>query len=84
MGIHHQLKRAGLKFRWYVVGSGPEERAIREEISRLEMDDDFILLSRQENLYAEMNACDVFASFSSSEGCPTVVLEALGASAVRS
>lgn len=75
--VHHQLKQAGIRFRWYVVGSGPEEPAIRAEIKRLDMSDDFMLLNRQDNIYAAMNACDVFALFSSSEGCPTVVLEAL-------
>jgi glycosyltransferase involved in cell wall biosynthesis len=75
--VHHRLRAAGLRFRWYVVGTGPEEPALRDDIRRLGMEDDFLILPCQENLYACMRDCDVFALFSSSEGCPTVVLEAL-------
>ncbi len=74
--VHHGLKNAGLRFRWYVVGTGPEEQALRAEIRELAMDDDFVLLDYQDNLYACMKNCDVFALFSSSEGCPIVVMEA--------
>ena len=55
----------------------PEEQEIRRRVHELDMDEDFILLGYQDNLYAWMKHCDVFALFSSSEGCPTVVLEAL-------
>jgi len=75
--VHHGLKAAGIRFRWYVIGSGPEEGALRAEIHRLSMDHDFLILPYQENVYAWMQACDVFALFSCSEGCPTVVREAI-------
>jgi hypothetical protein len=75
--VHHRLKQAGVNFRWFVVGSGPEEATLRAEIDRLGMHEDFVILPYQENIYACMKSCDVFALFSASEGCPTVVLEAL-------
>src|SRR5262249_25964783 len=75
--VHHGLKEGGLAFRWYVIGSGPEEPALRAEVRRLGMEEDFVILPYQENIAACMRACDVFALFSASEGCPTVVLEAL-------
>ncbi len=75
--VHHQLKAAGVRFRWYVIGSGPEEQSLRSDIDRLGLRDDFHLLGEQDNPYPFMKAADVFALFSASEGCPTVVREAL-------
>ena len=37
--VHHRLKEAGLRFRWYVVGSGPEEQRLRAEVRKLKMDE---------------------------------------------
>jgi len=75
--VHARLKAAGIRFRWYVIGTGSEEALLRAEIHRLGLEDDFLLLGNQANVYACMQACDVLALLSSSEGCPTVVLEAL-------
>jgi glycosyltransferase involved in cell wall biosynthesis len=75
--LQHRLIQSGLRFRWYVIGEGLEEAALRAEIRELGMEDDFILLGRRENIFSILKACDVFALLSLSEGCPTVVLEAL-------
>jgi glycosyltransferase involved in cell wall biosynthesis len=75
--VHHRLKEAGVCFRWYVMGGGPEEPRVRAEIRDRGMEDDFILLGKQDNVFSILKSCDVFALFSLSEGCPTVVLEAL-------
>ena len=75
--VHHWLKGTGVRFRWYVIGDGPEEPKARAEIRELGMEDDFILLGRRDNVFSILKACDAFALFSMSEGCPTAVLEAL-------
>lgn len=75
--VHHALETAGVHFRWYVVGTGPDEPRVRAEIRDLGLEDRFILLGHQENVFPVLNACEVLALFSHSEGCPTVVLEAL-------
>ncbi len=75
--IHQRLKEAGVRFRWYVIGGGPEEPRVRAEIRDRGMEDDFILLGKQDNVYSILKSCDVLALFSRTEGCPTVVLEAL-------
>ncbi len=75
--VHHRLKQEGLRFHWYVIGSGPEEPAIRSECQALGMEQEFHILPFQNNIYSCLNNCDVFALFSCSEGCPTVVAEAL-------
>jgi glycosyltransferase involved in cell wall biosynthesis len=75
--VHHRLREAGVQFRWYWVGSGPEEAFLRSEIELLRMVDDFVLVGNQKDVCLWMKHCDVFALLSSSEGCPTVVMEAL-------
>jgi glycosyltransferase involved in cell wall biosynthesis len=77
VAVHERLKKTGVRFLWYVIGTGSEEHRLRLEIYRRGLAQDFRLLGHQPNVYACMQACDVLALFSSSEGCPTVVLEAL-------
>lgn len=75
--IHHALRQQGIDFRWYIVGAGEEEGTIRAEIKRLGMEDFFILEGFQQHVANWMRQCDVFALLSVSEGCPTVIIEAL-------
>lgn len=77
--IHRRLTDKGIFFKWYVIGSGPQMDFLQREIQRLEMQDYFILLGPMANneVFDWMNACDFFVLFSKSEGCPTVVMEAL-------
>lgn len=80
--VHRRLRDAGLVFRWHLIGAGPEEDALRADIRRHGLADDFILLGRQREVEPWLRACDVFALFSRTEGCPTVVREALQAGCV--
>lgn len=75
--IHHALMQKGIDFRWYIVGKGSLEAIIRSEIKRLGMEEYFILAGFQHNVADWLNQCDVFALLSVSEGCPTVIMEAL-------
>lgn len=75
--VHHQLRLAGVEFHWYVMGTGPEEAALRAKIKKYKMADVFHLIGNRENVFSWMKRCDLFALFSASEGCPTVVIEAL-------
>lgn len=75
--IHHALMQEGIDFRWYIVGKGSLEGIIRSEIKRLGMEEYFILAGFQHNVADWLKQCDVFALLSVSEGCPTVIMEAL-------
>jgi len=75
--IHHALRQQGINFRWHIVGEGPQQAAIGDEIKRLKMEDAFILEGFQHHVADWMRQCDIFALLSVSEGCPTVILEAL-------
>jgi glycosyltransferase involved in cell wall biosynthesis len=75
--IHNELLKEGVFFDWYVVGEGKEKNKIKHEITRLGLEDSFILVGAQKNIAEWMSNADIFALFSDSEGCPTVILEAL-------
>lgn len=71
-----ELKRRGLKFRWYFIGEGP----MREEIERMkiekDVDDEIVLLGLQTNPYAFVNQADVYVQTSILEGFCLTVREA--------
>jgi glycosyltransferase involved in cell wall biosynthesis len=75
--IHHRLRQDGVDFDWYVLGEGPEQARLQAEILALRMSDVFFLSGVRGNVVPWMQQCTVFALFSASEGCPTVVIEAL-------
>ncbi len=75
--IHHRLRQDGVDFDWYVLGEGPEQARLQAEIVALRMSDVFFLSSVRGNVVPWMQQCTVFALFSASEGCLTVVIEAL-------
>ena len=77
--LHHELKNQGIDFYWYVVGDGVQENFLSKEIKRLDMINDFILVGFDRDVEWWLKQCDIFALFSQSEGCPTVVIEALQA-----
>lgn len=75
--IHHALKQEGVDFRWYILGKGSLENTLKNEIKRLGMEEHFILAGFQRNVADWLKQCDIFALLSASEGCPTVIMEAL-------
>ncbi len=75
--IHNELCNEGIFFDWYIIGEGKEKKEIKKEIARLRLGDSFILVGAQKNIPEWMSNADIFALFSDSEGCPTVVLESL-------
>jgi glycosyltransferase involved in cell wall biosynthesis/GT2 family glycosyltransferase len=75
--IHRRLRDAGHDFHWHVVGEGIERTRIETEIAALGMGDRFWLEGFQESPQAWMRHADLFILCSRSEGCPTVIREAL-------
>ena len=75
--VHHQLRIAGVEFHWHVVGEGVERRVLEREIAKLRMGDRFHLEGFQPEPRAWMREASLFVLSSRSEGCPTVIREAL-------
>lgn len=74
--VHAQLLRAGFPHRWYVLGRGPEEAALRELIRKHGVEASFRLLGVQVNPYPYFAQCDLYVQPSRYEGYCLTVAEA--------
>jgi glycosyltransferase involved in cell wall biosynthesis len=71
-----RLMDAGVPVRWYAIGYGPDEAALREAIGTHRLEKEFILLGKKVNPYPYMAACDIYAQPSRYEGKAVTVIEA--------
>lgn len=71
------LRRAGLSFRWYIIGVGPEEAALRAQAESLGISKDVVFLGERANPYPYLRACDVYLQPSRFEGKSIAVDEAM-------
>lgn len=71
-----QLKRQGVRFKWYVIGNGTLEKSLRKQIKKENVDDCFILLGVRENPYPYIKNCDFVVQPSRYEGKSVVLDEA--------
>lgn len=70
------MKEKGCKFKWYLIGFGPDEELIRSKIKENRVEDTMIILGKKSNPYPYMAACDVYAQPSRYEGKAVTVREA--------
>ncbi len=70
------MRDSGVKFKWYILGYGPDEAFLKSEIERLQVGDCFIFLGKRANPYPYMKACTVYAQPSRYEGKAVTVREA--------
>lgn len=63
----------GMNIKWYLIGYGGDEPLIRQRIKEAHMEGHVILLSKKENPYPYIKACDLYVQPSRYEGkCVTV------------
>lgn len=77
--IAAHLKKAGLVFRWYVLGSAgiPSElQRLTDAIQRNNMEENVIYLGEKANPYPYLKNSDLLVSVSKSEACPMIFNEA--------
>lgn len=71
------LKDRGLdNIKWYVIGYGGEEVALKNMIKDYGLEKDFILCGKKENPYPYMKKCDLYVQPSRYEGKAVTVTEA--------
>lgn len=70
------LKRQGIRFKWFVIGDGPLEKALKKQIHRECVEDCFFLLGVRENPYPYIKNCDFVVQSSRYEGKSVVLDEA--------
>lgn len=72
----NKVRAAGLKFRWFVIGYGPDEPLLRRLIAEHGLEDCFILVGALENPYPFIRACDLYIQPSRYEGKAVAIREA--------
>lgn len=73
--ICKQLKEAGVKIKWYIIGYG-DEALIKQKIKEADMEEYVIILGKRSNPYPYMLACDIYVQPSRYEGKAVTVREA--------
>lgn len=71
------LREKGLKFRWYIIGVGPEEESLKEQARSLGIEQNVCFLGEQANPYPFLRACEVYLQPSRFEGKSIAVDEAM-------
>ncbi|MGL5087625.1 MAG: glycosyltransferase, partial [Clostridium sp.] len=70
------LKESGYKFKWYIIGEGPQRSEIENQIKENKVENEFILLGTKTNPYPYMKNCNLYVQTSRREGFGLTVIEA--------
>ena len=73
--VHAKLIKEGVKHHIYIIGDGPLENKLKEQITNNNVQKSFTLLGAQKNPYPYIKNADAFCLFSYFEGYPMVVEE---------
>lgn len=76
IGVARLLKDSGYRFKWFVIGEGPERKKLQELIVENDLLDSFFLLGKRLNPYPYMKNCDIYVQTSIKEGFGLTVCEA--------
>jgi glycosyltransferase involved in cell wall biosynthesis len=71
-----RMKREGLRFKWFFVGSGPDREMLEALIGKFGIERELILLGERKNPYPYMLKADLLVLQSYYEGRPLVIDEA--------
>ena len=70
------LKEKGVRLRWYHIGQGAQQEALRAAVRDKGLEDTFLFLGERENPYPYLRACDVYVQPSRAEGKSIAIDEA--------
>lgn len=70
------LKQKKIKFKWFIIGEGPQRKEIEQDIIFHNLEEEFILLGAKANPYPYMRNCDLYVQCSRKEGFGLTVMEA--------
>ena len=73
----HKNEEIFRKFRWYVIGDGPDSDKMRKMIADYGLEEQVFLLGTKDNAYAYELGMDLFLQPSHYEGKPAAVYEAM-------
>ena len=69
------LKERGVRFRWYLVGDGPERGKVEAIVKERGLEDCVVLAGMRKNPYVYMRACDIYVQPSRNEALSISMLE---------
>lgn len=70
------LKKDNYKFKWFIIGEGPERQMIESLIMEYDLKDYVVLLGSKSNPYPYMKNCNIYVQTSRKEGFGLTVIEA--------
>ncbi|MEH7884032.1 glycosyltransferase [Bacillus sp. JJ1609] len=70
------LKNSNYKFKWFIIGEGPERKTLEKLISSYDLNEHIVLLGKKLNPYPYMKNCDIYVQTSIKEGFGLTVCEA--------
>ncbi len=70
-----KLKKKGLKFKWFIIGSGPLKDKFNDQIKKENVEDCVELLGTKSNPYPYIKNCNIFVQPSRYEGKSVVIDE---------
>ena len=71
-----KLKKQQINFKWFIIGSGPLESKLKDQIKKEKVEDYVVLIGTKENPYPYIKNCDLFVQPSRYEGKSVVIDEA--------
>lgn len=71
-----KMKESGLRFKWFIIGSGPLKNKLNGQIKKENVEDCVKLLGTKTNPYPYIKNCDIFVQTSRYEGKSVVIDEA--------
>lgn len=72
-----RLRNEGYKFKWFIIGEGPERKKLTKEIKKYNLVNTCILLGEKENPYKYMKSADIYLQPSRYEGYCITLAEAI-------
>lgn len=70
------LKKDNYKFKWFIIGEGPERQMIESLIMEYDLKDYVVLLGAKSNPYPYMKNCNIYVQTSKKEGFGLTIIEA--------
>lgn len=72
-------RKKQFKEKLYILGNGPDEKLLQNQINELKMSDEIFLLGRKNDVFSYLKRASAFVMSSDYEGLPNALLEAMAA-----
>lgn len=74
--VCNKLKEKGIKFKWFIVGFGEQEKELKLRAEQLGINECFYILGKKVNPYPYFKMCDIYVQPSRYEGKAVAITEA--------